>query len=203
MGTRHFIGAIVDGDFKIAQYGQWDGYLEGAGAAILAFIQGFHVTGSDTFRAQLRKCRWLTEPEIDNINSEMKKRFAGRNLSDVYPMWGRDAGARILSMVAESQDGEIRLLDRRGFPADSLFCEYAYVIDMDAEVLEVYRGFNTEPVPESERFSHANWPYADKDINEKYGPVRYAFSVPFSEAYLGFTREHERALGYEDEEEAA
>ena len=39
MGTRHLICAISDDEYRIAQYGQWDGYPEGQGAAILEFLK--------------------------------------------------------------------------------------------------------------------------------------------------------------------
>ena len=38
MGTRHFVGVIADGKYKIAQYGQFDGYIEGQGATVLEFL---------------------------------------------------------------------------------------------------------------------------------------------------------------------
>ena len=38
MGTRHLICVVSDGDYKVAQYGQWDGYPSGQGAAILEFL---------------------------------------------------------------------------------------------------------------------------------------------------------------------
>lgn len=38
MGTRHLIAAKVDGEYKLAQYGQWDGYPEGQGVAVLDFL---------------------------------------------------------------------------------------------------------------------------------------------------------------------
>lgn len=37
------------------------------------------------------------------------------------------------------------MIDSAGFLADSLFCEWAYVINLDDCVLEVYRGFQSEP----------------------------------------------------------
>ena len=39
------------------------------------------------------------------------------------------------------------------FAADSLFCEFAYVIDYDANTFEMFKGFNKEPVPEGQRFA--------------------------------------------------
>jgi hypothetical protein len=35
--------------------------------------------------------------------------------------------------------------DASNFPADSLMAEWGYVVDFDAERLEVYRGFQTSP----------------------------------------------------------
>ena len=85
MGTRHLICVVSDNQYRIAQYGQWDGYPEG-------------------------------------------------------------------------QD----------FSQDSLFCEWAYVIDFDKNTFEVYRGFNETPLDESERFYTAG---QKEDDNGLY-PVR-------------------------------
>lgn len=32
MGTRNLTAVYIDGEYKVAQYGQWDGYPEGPGA---------------------------------------------------------------------------------------------------------------------------------------------------------------------------
>lgn len=37
------------------------------------------------------------------------------------------------------------MIDGSGFLADSLFCEWAYVINLDEGTLEVYKGFNRSP----------------------------------------------------------
>ena len=35
MGTRNLTIVYYDGDYRVAQYGQWDGYPEGAGIEVL------------------------------------------------------------------------------------------------------------------------------------------------------------------------
>lgn len=61
------------------------------------------------------------------------------------------------------------------FAGDSLFCEYAYVVDFDKNTFEIYRGFNKEPLPESERF------YSRKPVNEEYYPVKFVHSFNINE----------------------
>lgn len=39
MGTRNLVAVQIDGQYKIAQYGQWGGYLEGKGVDVLTFLR--------------------------------------------------------------------------------------------------------------------------------------------------------------------
>ena len=39
MGTRHLIFIQLNGEYKLSQYGQWDGYLEGQGLDVLNFLR--------------------------------------------------------------------------------------------------------------------------------------------------------------------
>ena len=39
MGTRNLTCVIKDGKYRVAQYGQWDGYPEGQGMNILNFLK--------------------------------------------------------------------------------------------------------------------------------------------------------------------
>ena len=39
MGTRNLVAVQIDGQYKIAQYGQWDGYPSGKGLEVLEFLR--------------------------------------------------------------------------------------------------------------------------------------------------------------------
>ena len=39
MGTRNLTIVFMDGKYRVAQYGQWDGYPEGQGLTCLRFVR--------------------------------------------------------------------------------------------------------------------------------------------------------------------
>ena len=84
-----------------------------------------------------------------------------------YPQFDRDTAAVILSMITNSE-GEFKIISHIGFANESLFCEWCYVVDLDKNTFEVYKGFNKEALPENERF-YSKDAFVDKD---GYYPVR-------------------------------
>jgi hypothetical protein len=90
-----------------------------------------------------------------------------------YPGLSRDTGAEILNLI---QKGTVReLYDDTSFAGDSLFCEYAYVLDLDNKVLEIYKGFN-KTVPKG-RFAKILNP----DRSGGYGPVTLLKKIKFAD----------------------
>ena len=151
MGTRHLIAVMVDGNYKIAQYGQWDGYPSGQGFDVLDFLR---TADLDRFREQLKLVRFANKDDekekqefFDSIGSSngMLNMDQASLFHRKYPLLTRDNGAKILEMVYGLSKPAF-LDDALDFAMDSLFCEWAYVIDLDKNVLEVYEGFNKEPV---------------------------------------------------------
>jgi hypothetical protein len=196
MGTRHLIAVIKDGQHKIAQYGQWDGYPDGQGVDVLAFTEslaGQHIPGvAENFAAALDRCRYAKD------DAELERIWADRAYRETYLT--RDLGSDILDNILSS-DGEIVLRDSYSFAADGLFCEWAYVIDLDARTLEVYKGFAKTDPPEGERFHGVpRDTRADGSVSE-YGAVHlaktYSFdALPSREQFLA-------DLSPAEEEEAA
>lgn len=142
MGTRNLTAVYVDGEYKVAQYGQWDGYPEGQGMTCLTFARNFLANKADreAFADKVRACRWITEEEIARRNA-MIDNGAVKNWPKVWPELTRDTCSGILELVARSESG-LFLSNNITFAADSLFCEWAWVIDLDAGTFEGYKGFN-------------------------------------------------------------
>jgi hypothetical protein len=205
MGTRNLTAVVLNGEFKIAQYGQWDGYPSGQGDTICKFLQ----SGIDLekFKQAVSECKFLTKKEVENIYNEVTKPFIGKPVSAIYsgslPLeiadefnkqhfeLSRNAAAEILDLVYSKGVREIE--NSLDFAADSLFCEWAYVLDLDNEKLEVYQGFNKTPLTDSDRF------YFLQDKSEKgYFPVKKIAEYPISEATVEAMTELERV-----DEEAA
>lgn len=185
MGTRHLIAVQLDGEYKIAQYGQWDGYPDGQGKEVVNFIK--NKMNRVQFEEKLREVKFLTKEETERINKacdEFQRTCDGLLdfgwYSGAFPMLTRDAGAKILERVQHCI-GKPRLINQIDFAGDSLFCEFAYVIDLDKNVLEFYKGFNTEPVPAGERFEKARVEVKPNGQKNEYYPIRLVHGWTFDE----------------------
>lgn len=186
MGTRHLIAVQKDNQYKVAQYGQWDGYLSGQGDSILTF---FHENDLETFRSKVDNCFFGTQEQIDeayapytNGDGWMTMEQSDAFKKTEFAHLSRDTGADILDIIMNSE-GPLMQVDNIDFAKDSLFCEYAYVIDLDKNVLEVYKGFNNKSLPKDARF------YGP--ANEGYYPVRLFKSLDLNDLPMSFDNEDE------------
>lgn len=164
MGTRNLTCAVIDNDYKIAQFGQWDGYPEGVGAKILQFLK--EKMDRPLMEKRLREITFLNEEDINLINES----------GDIPAQFSRDIGGDILELVQNKvlvqRFGRYdwvmdKLFNRLSFAADSLFCEWCYVVDFDKNTFEVYEGFVKE-AHTGERFSDIQ----SEKTGREYYPVK-------------------------------
>lgn len=174
MGTRHLIGIILDGEVKVANYGQWDGYPSGQGVDVLKFLaKGI----TDDFREKVRGCSFISEEDLTaawvSCGMPPGSEWVGLDVSEKFgknfPHLSRDCGSDILDHIANSESG-LQTRDSIAFAGDGLFCEWAYFVNLDDNTLEVYKGFSKEPVPEGQRFAYLN-ETVDTSGNSVYYPI--------------------------------
>jgi len=202
MGTRHVTAVIQSEQFKIAQYGQWDGYPEGQGTNILNFLRKSNL---DKFKEQVAKCCFISEEEIKQrwieCGADPDDEWVGMDVATKfkkkYPGLSRDIGSDILSMVYNGETFELQ--NSIDFVEDSLWCEWAYVIDLDKNTFEVFEGFNKKPLNENERFFNGGT-VQEKNTGEYY-PVKLvkSYSLDKLPTKAKFLKEINKLIKRDDE----
>jgi hypothetical protein len=175
MGTRNLTIVQSGGEYKVAQYCQWDGYPSGQGQTILDALRVIDISD---FR---EKVNALTHLNSDEIHARWKlvgaddSGWCGQDVSDKFkynwPHLSRDFGGLIIEAIASGKVDEVYL--KLDFAADSLFCEWAYVIDLDKNTFEVYEGFNSQPLADGERFK-----FLEEQARDGYSPIKLAAEWP-------------------------
>ena len=165
MGTRYLTAVYQDGEYKVAQFGAQDGYPRIGGAEVLRFAKTIVESDArEAFQKKVRQCRRITAEELGAIDKSK-----GAVWETEHPVLADSTGAGILEMIRNSESG-VALGDDLEFAADSLFCERAWVLDLDKGTFECYQGSNAEvPLTEQDRF----FVLRDKEEHGYYG-VRLA-----------------------------
>lgn len=156
MGTRN-LTMVYDqnGETKVAQYGQWDGYPSGVGICVLTFLQD--TERFEEFKSKLSKIRFLDAEDRDKefIEAYNKNTPKWSNEPDKrteeQKEWfdnfiSRDLADAVLTNIANSDDEEIILKDstKEGSGSD-VWIEFCYVINLKENTFSVYQRLDMEP----------------------------------------------------------
>lgn len=138
MGIRHLTIVKKNEEIKVAQYGQWDGYPSGTGFNILEFLtEEGNLTRLDS---KIHLCKDIVESSEDFRIVALEE----------HPEWfNRDTGSDILGMIANTRTPVYLSIDLQ-FGGDIIFCEWAWVIDLDERKLDAYSGPITTGIETSE-----------------------------------------------------
>jgi hypothetical protein len=162
MGTRNLTKVIdKDGEIRVAQYGQWDGYPEYSGTRALSFISEHGML--DKIEKSLVKCRLTTnENEVGaayEVYSDEPKweslREEPNGYGIAFPSLSRDTGVDILKVIVYSNE-EVLLWNDAGFQNDQLMCEGIYTLDYKT------REFESTYHDKTVKFSFDNLPTAEE-----------------------------------------
>lgn len=168
MGTRNLTMVIdQEGNKKVAQYGQFDGYPSGVGIDVFNFIKNKDLF--EKFKLNLPKVRFLESENrdkefLDSYNNNVNSRPV--KTTDEQKKWfdsycDRELAAKVLVNIATSDDDEIILLDRESAATSSCeTIEYCYLINLKENTLGVsrysdlkpYKTYNLNELPSAETY---------------------------------------------------
>lgn len=173
MGTRGAYGFRIDGVDKVT-YNHFDSYPSGLGKAIVKFCVETKAIDLKPFARGIRmvdRHDWDDKPTPEEVK-RYSEFFDGEVGSQREDDW--------YCLLRESQ-GDLRpylngldvMIDSKGFLKDSLFCEWAYIINLDDGVLEIYEGFNKQ--------AGGAGRYAGGEPDDGYYGVKLVKTVPLNE----------------------
>ena len=179
MSTRGAFGYRVDGKDYVT-YNHFDSDPGGLGADIANFVQTINTEkGWGRFKKYAQRVELVSEQT--NASRELVERY--KRYSDLsvgsgkaqswYCLLRKIQGVPTLTEIFSGPLGH--MIDSQGFLLDSLFCEYAYIINLDTMSLECYVGFQKQPKP-SNRYGTNN--------DRGYYPVALMGNLPLESLTL-------------------
>ncbi len=172
MGTRNLTIVKMDGEIKVRQYCQWDGYPTGVGKDLASFIQ--NKMDLRKLKSRIKATRFVKGKEVSERMSKIlghDKPFITFEESDklkkAMPEFHRDTGPKILDLIQSGKASEVS--DGGPFTPKS-WCEYAYVIDLDAKTVTVRYGFGKNDKREYtfKQFTPAAMEKLEKELAAKW-----------------------------------
>lgn len=146
MGTRGCYGFRKDGIDKLT-YNHWDSYPSGLGYDILDFCKSHSVEDMKALFDKIVMVNERSVPTEEEINYCVENGWVdlsvgNQSTNDWYCLL-RNLQGNLEKLSTAKTKGY--MIDNHDFIKDSVWCEYAYVINLDEEVLEFYEGFQHVP----------------------------------------------------------
>ena len=188
MGTRGMFGFYMDGVTKAA-YNHFDSYPEELGVKMLAVLRNTSLSHCIAAFKRIKMVSGDSAPtpeEIERCKPWTDLGVSNQSTSDWYCLL-RKAQGNIDAYI----NGRLEyMLDGSDFINDSLFCEYAYIINLDeVGCFEAYEGGQRDP--------HSSGRYADWPGIDRYYPCKLIGSWSF----LSLPSDDELVAAFGDTEE--
>lgn len=202
MSTRGAFGFRIDGVDKIT-YNHCDSYPDGLGADVVKWVR--KACSPDRIEQTMTEVSGIEmAPNGQDMATPEHIERTGRRYVNMGVGGGDGIGRESVTyyrLLREAQpscgidavvDAGV-MIEGAGFMADSVFCEYAYIVNLDEMTVEFYKGFQSKP--------HARGRYATLPSKHDYYPVALVGSYPISDI-SEWAKRWEREC-YASEEETA
>ena len=176
MGTRGAVGVINNGKYFVT-YNHWDSYPDSLGQEIVDFCQRLSEQNIEQLKEKISKVQLVNEdcpPSKKTIERYVSNRFYSKSVSsgkktEWYCLLRDLQGVEMLRAILNGTCSH--MIDSLDSLRDSLFCEYAYIVNLDNNSLEFYEGSNKSP--------DTNSPLPLPQVEDRgYYPVRFNGRYP-------------------------
>jgi len=150
MGTRGSVGFIINGK-PLLSYNHFDSYPENLGVEMVEFARDLSKMNIDEVRGAVGNIEIIDS----NIapSKALQEKYSALGFSDTSVSRGTLEDWYCLLRNVQGSEGLRQMVNgvlqhieaSNDFPKDSLFCEYAYIINLDTEEIEFYKGFQEKP----------------------------------------------------------
>lgn len=151
MASRGAYGFKVDGQYKIT-YCHTDAYPDALGREIVHFCRNVEDWG--LLKQRVREVVMVDEEKKANVEWQIMYRvYSDSNVATGDPEKWYNLLRKLQNggYLDAIYNGEVvHMTDAYDFLLDSLFCTYAYIIDIDSMELKIYRGYQEQPNPDNE-----------------------------------------------------
>ena len=168
MSTRGAYGFYKNGVDKIT-YNHYDSYFSGLGEEIVNFCRNTTIEDMSKIFDKIILVKEDDKPTIEDMENYVgfsNLKVGEQTLQDWYCLL-RDTQGNLEEYKKENVK---HMIDSKEFLGNSLFCEYAYIINLDTNQLEIYTGFNK--VPTQNRYAK----YRDLEYNNGYCECNLVYS---------------------------
>lgn len=186
MGTRGSIGIILEEKYT-GIYNHFDSYPESLGEQVVAFVKETNKTktGWDKLKSNMQKVEVIqhgqepTDEQIEKYKEYSDLSVSNQSYKDWYCLLRKIQGVETLREIMKGK--LFHISPANDFIKDSLFCEYAYIINLDDMTIEFYVGYQHEP-QEGNRFGiEPDKESAERNPNDKsswYYPCKMVGKCP-------------------------
>lgn len=148
MGTRHNIRISINGTTKVAQYGQWDGYIGKVGLNLVSIIGSILESDKlEEFTKKVSNLRFFSKEELEDLDKRadhipqmyLGSKDTSRSFYDEYPQLSRDTSYNIINLIQEGKiDKVVDWTSDWALDVDFRQCEYLYHVEITTDEDEEY-----------------------------------------------------------------
>ena len=177
MGTRGSYGFRKNGIDKLT-YNHFDSYPDYLGRRVVEFCKNHTIEELNKLYDKIVLVNERNDiPNADQIkhcvdNGWCDLSVSNQSTDDWYCLLRNIQGD--LEELNKAKE-QAYMIDNHNFIKDSLWCEYAYIINLDDKILEFYEGFQKTP-QEGNRYG-----FTIKDGYDGYYPCKLSLTFPLNE----------------------